>query len=43
MVAECKKIGMKPVCYASSYGCSTDKDALYLGNNHEFGYVYYRK
>ena len=41
MVAECKKIGMKPLCEHPSY-CRTDKKALYMGQYYHISYKPYR-
>ena len=41
MVAECKKVGMKPVCEHPSY-CRTDKQALYMGQYYHVSYRPYR-
>jgi hypothetical protein len=41
MIAECKKINMKPVCDHPSY-CRNDKAALYLGQKGHLGYPPHR-
>ena len=41
MVAECKKIGMKPLCEHPSY-CRTDKKALYMGQYYHLPHKPYR-
>ena len=41
MVAECKKLGMKPVCDHPSY-CRTNKAGLYIGQHSHIAYRPYR-
>ena len=41
MVAECKKIGMKPLCEHPSY-CRNDKKALYMGQYYHLSHRPYR-
>jgi len=42
MVAECAKVGMKPVCDHRSY-CGTDNKAVFLGQTHHMAYKPHRR
>merc|ERR1719445_2606896 len=41
MIAECKKIGMKPICDHPSY-CKNDANSIYIGQNHHIAYPPHR-